>query len=341
MQQTGIFCRPHRGALPRPLGVDPRRGKVWHGGLDLAGLDDATIECPTIKASASRARVTRALSSRTGATRPGVGLLCLCSAGPRADARRRELFVFCPLCVASGQGRAARGERGRAGRHGQYRQCGALADPPYRHCHLEVRTAAGGVGLDPTVYRRGARTLSACTARRDGCRSSRWGRSPKGDADAVLKSAGPAGWWMPDCTEANGGMLNGETKSVCQRQGRCGGGVRGVYGGLRLAGVACCGVGRLHGAGLAQRQCRCGQPGAVVQRSGAGGHLAQGRDGGRCAVCALTDAVLAVAVANLPGLGLEVNGVVLPVVLGGTFLPSSVPLPRTPPPWAHPCPGGW
>ena len=32
-------------------------------------------------------------------------------------------------------------------------------------------------------------------------------------------------------------------------------------------------------------------------------------------VCALTDAVLAVAVANLPGLGLEVNGVVLPVVL--------------------------
>ena len=32
-------------------------------------------------------------------------------------------------------------------------------------------------------------------------------------------------------------------------------------------------------------------------------------------VCALTDAVLAVAVANLPGLDLEVNGVVLPVVL--------------------------
>lgn len=58
-------------------------------------------------------------------------------------------------------------------------------------------------------------------------------------------------------------------------------------------------------------------------------------------VCALTDAVLAVAVANLPGLGLEVNGVVLPVVWCGTFLPSLVPLPRTPPPWAHPCPGGW
>lgn len=32
-------------------------------------------------------------------------------------------------------------------------------------------------------------------------------------------------------------------------------------------------------------------------------------------VCALTDAVLAMTVANLPGLGLEVNGVVLPVVL--------------------------
>lgn len=58
-------------------------------------------------------------------------------------------------------------------------------------------------------------------------------------------------------------------------------------------------------------------------------------------VCALTDAVLAVAVANLPGLGFEVNGVVLPVVLVWYILPSSVPLPRTPPPWAHPCPGGW
>ena len=50
-------------------------------------------------------------------------------------------------------------------------------------------------------------------------------------------------------------------------------------------------------------------------------------------VCALTDAVLAVAVANLPGLGRW--------CWCGTFLPSLVPLPRTPPPWAHPCPGGW
>ncbi len=58
-------------------------------------------------------------------------------------------------------------------------------------------------------------------------------------------------------------------------------------------------------------------------------------------VCALTDAVLAVAVANLPGLGLEVNGVVLPVVLVWYILPSLVPLPRTPPPWARRGPGGW
>ena len=32
---------------------------------------------------------------------------------------------------------------------------------------------------------------------------------------------------------------------------------------------------------------------------------------------------------------------VLPVVLVWYILPSSVPLPRTPPPWVHPCPGGW
>ena len=114
---------------------------------------------------------------------------------------------------------------------------------------------------------------------------------------------------MPDCTEVNGGMLNGETKSVCQRQGRCGGGVRGVHGSVRLAGLACCGVGLVSGSAAAASR---GAWSSAAARAGiwhkAGMVVV-------VLVCALTDAVLAVAVANLPGLGFEVNGVVLPVVL--------------------------
>ena len=64
-----------------------------------------------------------------------------------------------------------------------------------------------------------------------------------------------------------------------------------------------------------QRQRRRGQQGRVVERRRPGRIWHKAGMGGRCAGVRLTDAVLAVAVANLPGLGFEVNGVVLPVVL--------------------------
>ncbi len=134
--------------------------------------------------------------------------------------RRRELCLL-PLCVASGQGRAARGKRGRSGCHGQYRQCGAgrpavQALPP-GGARRSGRRRAGpdgvcGVRERCRRVRRGG-TMQVITVR----------AVTQGDADAFWKSAGPAGWWMPDCTEVNGRMLNGETESVCQRQGRCGG----------------------------------------------------------------------------------------------------------------------
>ena len=274
MQQTGIFAGRTEVRCPYARwGWTRGGGKVWHGGLDLAGLDDATIRMPYYKGKRITGRVTRAriVTDRRDKTWEWGYYVCVqLDRGQTPDAVNFLYFAHCASLlvktgqrVASGDALAVMGNTGNA----------ALADPPYRHCHLEVRAAAGGVGLDPTVYA-GCENAVGVYGAAGRMQVITVGPVTQGDADAVWKSAGPAGWWIPDCTEANGGMLNGKTKSVCQRQGRCGGGVRGVHGSVRLAGLACCGVGRLHGAGLGQRQRRRGQQGRVVERRRPGRHLA-------------------------------------------------------------------
>lgn len=58
-------------------------------------------------------------------------------------------------------------------------------------------------------------------------------------------------------------------------------------------------------------------------------------------VSALTDGVLGMAVANLPGLGCSRTAWCCPWCWYGIFLRSWAALPRTPPPWARRCPHGW
>ena len=53
-----------------------------------------------------------------------------------------KLLVKAGQKVISGTPLAVMGNSGNA----------ALNDPPYKHCHLEVRATATGVGLDPTRY---------------------------------------------------------------------------------------------------------------------------------------------------------------------------------------------
>ena len=53
-----------------------------------------------------------------------------------------RLLVKAGQRVASGDALGVMGNTGNA----------ALADPPYPHCHFEVRAAANGTGLDPTDY---------------------------------------------------------------------------------------------------------------------------------------------------------------------------------------------
>ena len=53
-----------------------------------------------------------------------------------------KLLVQVGQKVSSGDALAVMGNTGNA----------ALASPPYKHCHFEVRATAGGAGVDPTAY---------------------------------------------------------------------------------------------------------------------------------------------------------------------------------------------
>ena len=152
MQQTGIFAGRTEVRCPYARwGWTRGGGKVWHGGIDLAGLDDATIRMPYYKGKRITGRVTRAriVTDRRDKTWEWGYYVCVqLDRGQTPDAVNFLYFAHCASLlvkagqrVASGDALAVMGNTGNA----------ALADPPYRHCHLEVRAAAGGVGLDPTI----------------------------------------------------------------------------------------------------------------------------------------------------------------------------------------------
>ena len=145
MQQTGIFAGRTEVRCPYARwGWTRGGGKVWHGGLDLAGLDDATIRMPYYKGKRITGRVTRAriVTDRRDKTWEWGYYVCVqLDRGQTPDAVNFLYFAHCASLlvkagqrVASGDALAVMGNTGNA----------ALADPPYRHCHLEVRAAAGG-----------------------------------------------------------------------------------------------------------------------------------------------------------------------------------------------------
>ena len=268
MQQTGIFAGRTEVRCPYARwGWTRGGGKVWHGGLDLAGLDDATIRMPYYKGKRITGRVTRAriVTDRRDKTWEWGYYVCVqLDRGQTPDAVNFLYFAHCASLlvkagqrVASGDALAVMGNTGNA----------ALADPPYRHCHLEVRAAAGGVGLDPTVQKR-----------MEGCLMEKRNLFVSGKAvvAAVCGAFTAAFGWL---------------------------------GWLVVAWAACMALDWVSGSAAAASR---GAWSSAAARAGiwhkAGMVVV-------VLVCALTDAVLAVAVANLPGLGFEVNGVVLPVVL--------------------------
>ena len=127
-------------------------GKTWHGGIDLEALDDDTIYMPTYKGKSISGTVTRAriVTDKNNATWEWGYYVCVqLDANQTPDAVNYLYFCHCAKLlvkagqkVKSGDALAVMGNTGNA----------ALADPPYKHCHFEVRSTATGKGLDPTAY---------------------------------------------------------------------------------------------------------------------------------------------------------------------------------------------
>lgn len=132
-------------------------GKTWHGGLDLVCLDDPTIRMPYYTAADGTRRAiqgtvvtARIVTDHTNLTWEWGYYVCVqLDAAQTPDAVNFLYFCHCERLlvqagetVQSGDALAVMGNSGNA----------ALNDPPYKHCHLEVRATATGKGLDPTAY---------------------------------------------------------------------------------------------------------------------------------------------------------------------------------------------
>ena len=127
-------------------------GKVWHGGVDVDGLDDSIIHFPTyhnksISGTVVTARIVTDKRNRTWEW--GYYVCVKLDANQTPDVVNYLYFCHCEKIlvkvgqkVKSGDKIAVMGDTGNA----------ALANPPFKHCHLEVRASATGKGLDPTAY---------------------------------------------------------------------------------------------------------------------------------------------------------------------------------------------
>ena len=149
MRQSGIFAGRTRIAYPYAcFGFTRGGGRVWHGGLDLVGLDDTTVRMPYYKGKQITGRVTRAriVTDRQNRTWEWGWYVCVqLDRAQTPDAVNFLYFAHCArLLVKAGQRVASGDALGVMGNTGN----AALADPPYPHCHFEVRAAANGTGLD-------------------------------------------------------------------------------------------------------------------------------------------------------------------------------------------------
>lgn len=159
MTQTGIF--EGRVLVPYSYGCfgwTRGGGSVWHGGIDLVGADDTTIRMPYYTASDGSRKpiqgtVTRARKVDRSTGDPtwewGWYVCVQLDADQTPDAVNFLYFCHCERLlvqagqrVQSGDALAIMGNSGNA----------ALNDPPYKHCHFEVRATATGRGIDPTAY---------------------------------------------------------------------------------------------------------------------------------------------------------------------------------------------
>lgn len=157
--QTGLF--EGRVLVPYSYGCygyTRGGGKTWHGGIDLVGADDPTIRMPYYTAADGSQKPIRGTVVTARKVDRSTGNLTwewgwyVCVQLDAAQTPDTVNFLYFCHCerllvqagqrVQSGDALAVMGNSGNA----------ALNDPPYKHCHLEVRATATGTGVDPTAY---------------------------------------------------------------------------------------------------------------------------------------------------------------------------------------------
>lgn len=128
-------------------------GKTWHGGQDVVGLDSTTIIMPDYKGKSISGTIvtSRKVDKSTGNLTWEWGwYVCVkLDANQTPDAvnylyfcHNEKNLVSVGQKVKTGDSIAIMGNSGNA----------ALANPPIKHCHFEVRATSTGKGLDPTAY---------------------------------------------------------------------------------------------------------------------------------------------------------------------------------------------
>lgn len=127
-------------------------GKTFHAGQDIVGLDDTTILMPTYKGISIKGTVRLAtiVTNKNNKTWEwGYFVAVTLDANQTKDTVNELYFAHCSKLlvkkgdkVKSGDKLAIMGNTGNA----------ALASPPFKHCHFEVRAKTYTPGLDPSDY---------------------------------------------------------------------------------------------------------------------------------------------------------------------------------------------
>lgn len=128
-------------------------GKTWHGGIDVVGVDDTTIRMPDYDGKSISGTVvsSRIVDKSTGDLTWEWGWYVCVQLDANQTPDTVNYLYFCHnernlvtvgQKVKTGDALAIMGNSGNA----------ALANPPIKHCHFEVRATRSGKGLDPTHY---------------------------------------------------------------------------------------------------------------------------------------------------------------------------------------------
>lgn len=127
-------------------------GKIWHGGQDIVALDNSQLlmadyDGKEISGVVDAARIVTNKANKTWEW--GYYIRAKLDPNQTPDDVNYLIYAHCGKLlvkkgdlVKSGDVLAIMGNSGNA----------ALANPPYKHCHFEVRKTVTGKGQDPTHY---------------------------------------------------------------------------------------------------------------------------------------------------------------------------------------------